>query len=503
MLNVVKNYVSWIPTKWTKFRSRLGLPRGALALALVPVLLYLPAILEPLPMQYYGGRETAFYFISLSIVELNVRSWLVLTIYESWSSPHLYSFVSAPFVAVGFVEGGRLVSLLATVAGALAIGYVTARFTDTRGGLVAIGLYWLHPFVVRQSYVYQPEAMSMALTTGTIAVLVAYVRSEFDRRGLFVLLGLLFVAPQTHTWEASIGLPVVVYLAVHGRYREGVLAAGAAAAGVVASNLIVQLQPGGQSQLAGVSVLATGVDIFLNPSWWLLPPGEARGPVAVAMTITLVVAVVVTPVLGLNAVRRRDSRALLLGSWVLSGLVIVFLIPRGLVRHVYYAWAIVPPMIVIASVVLTDALDRIDVSTLRDERVLAVVFALLIGVYGVGFTYNAAGGLDSPVTLTDSWGIHEDEAKQAGLALRRAGVSGPDEIAFVGDWGFNASTGLISTPGTVVLVYSGVLLDYRTAKVAVQKGDPLPEFAPNRSAVRNATYCVLRHANGSASIERC
>lgn len=496
--------VSSVKAGVAAFHDRIGLSWPAILLAFAPTLLFVPAILEPLPMMYYGGRETAFYFISHSIIEMNVRSWLVLTIYESWSSPHLYSLLSVPLVAIGFVEGGRLVSLTCAGVAALAVGYITKHVAGPRGAVIGIGLFWLHPFVVRQSYLYQPEAMSIAFTTGAVALTIAYVRSACEERILFVLLSVLFVAPLVHTWEASVGLPVVAYLGAHRRFHDAVLSAVATGTGVVVSNAMVQLQPGGQTQLSGVSVLATGLEIFTDPAWWLLPPGEAMGTVGISMTVTLVGAVLAMPVLVYVVIRRQDADILLLCSWLVSGLVIIFLLPRGPVRHVYYAWAIVSPMIVLTSVVVSKLLRDADTSALTTDRKVAVVFLLLITVYAAGVTYGVGGVYEgAPVQHADRWGVDADEARQAGIELRSAGVTSPDQIAFVGDWGFNTTEEVVGTGGTPVLVYSGVMLDYRTAKVAHQKGDPLPETVPNQTVVENATHCVILEEDRSMTVGRC
>lgn len=129
-----------------------------------------------IPIYFHRPREIAGYFAALAFAREPVRSFFYLTPAESYASLHLHSFLSAPLLALGYHEGGRLVSLLATIATALILYQFVNELTGKRfAGLVAGFGFWVIPFTQRFAYAFQPEALSIALTTAVVYLTHRYI----------------------------------------------------------------------------------------------------------------------------------------------------------------------------------------------------------------------------------------------------------------------------------------------------------------------------------------
>lgn len=98
-----------------------------------------PVLVVPLPLaNSHGLREIAGYFQSLALLRTGLESYTFVTPFESRSALHLHSLLSVPFLAVGYVEAGRLVSLLSAIAGAYVVGLITKKLHSTEAAVFAV-----------------------------------------------------------------------------------------------------------------------------------------------------------------------------------------------------------------------------------------------------------------------------------------------------------------------------------------------------------------------------
>lgn len=84
-------------------------------LGLMPLVALVPLLDEPVPSKFQSVREIANYYQSLAVVRSGLSSYTYVTLQETDAAVHLYSVLSSPLVALGYVEAGRLVSALAAL----------------------------------------------------------------------------------------------------------------------------------------------------------------------------------------------------------------------------------------------------------------------------------------------------------------------------------------------------------------------------------------------------
>jgi hypothetical protein len=185
--------------------------RPLVALYGLPFLVMLPLLTSPISMWYHAQREGAGYFQALAFTRLGIDSFSTLTPVESLSSLHLHSLLSAPLIELGYVEGGRLISLLAAIVAVILVGRIGYELSGREVALLAPGILLIHPLFLTHSYAFMPETLSIALTTGCLLATIRYVNHD-DTRYIYAAITCFALGVANHMWEATILLPVVVYL---------------------------------------------------------------------------------------------------------------------------------------------------------------------------------------------------------------------------------------------------------------------------------------------------
>ncbi|WP_420191875.1 hypothetical protein [Haloplanus salinarum] len=109
----------------------------------IPAAILSPLLLKPIPFYYHPGRALGGLFHTLGWIQFGWRSLLIQTPIETFSNPfHLHSLLAAPLVALGFSEGGRVISLLAAVAAAYTLGRIATSYLGPNAGYITIGVFW-------------------------------------------------------------------------------------------------------------------------------------------------------------------------------------------------------------------------------------------------------------------------------------------------------------------------------------------------------------------------
>ncbi len=121
---------------------------------------------------------------------------------------------------------------------------------------------------IRHSWVYQPDTLSIALTTAAVLTGLLFIESNDDRWYVAALV-LLVLDITNHMWEAIAALPLVVLFL---RDRRWIRAGGVVVLTLVTIPTVIWLT---ELQLSGASTLYThgthsvGLGIFLTPGFWL------------------------------------------------------------------------------------------------------------------------------------------------------------------------------------------------------------------------------------------
>ena len=459
-----------------------------------------------------SAREVAGYFQSLAFVESGLGAFTYVTLQESDAGLHLYSALASPLVSLGYVEGGRLVSIAAAMAAAVTIAYITGQFWGRVAAAVAPAFLLANPYFFRYAWGVVPEAVSVALTAGAIAAMLRYDATLRDRWFLAAL-ALAGMGITNHTWEAVVGLPLAVVLA----WRRDWAKFAALIAFIPLMVLLVEFIAGLQSNpvdTAEYAVTNTGLGIFFTVTWWqgwttafVSWPGSLF---FYAQRWHFLGAFVALGYWSWTLSRRRNMASAVVLGWLLSGLAVPALLPGGVI-HLSFLWGLIAPL----TITLAHASTRVHSRLVRARSAATAEMAVRLAiVILVGFTVlNAAvveGGAvtDSPFpylndddvkrSLTDA---EHTDAIEAGLAIRESNVEDVSEVVFVGPWQAGSSASMYRSGVVRVLVYSGLQVREQDPRLTDEDG-PI-RWASSIDRVRDCQLAVVLAPDGSVSVSPC
>jgi len=487
-------------------------PQWRIILRYLPAIVLLPALATRVPSNYHAAREVAGYFQALAFARTGLQSYLFLTPEENLSSLHLHSVLSSPFVGLGYPAGGRLVSFLAALGAVTALAVVGGRLFDRRVSLLAPLFLWLHPFFMRSAFAFQPEALSIALTTGAVAAMIYYTDTDNPR---YYAISLVFLALglATHLWEATIALPLFILLVWERDWLKAGLLAVITIGLTVGIVLITHLQPRGAGTLMFYATFTHGHwTLLVSPEWWLpdlftLHPlvffrRLIRSPHTILTGLTVPVSVFGTIAWAYSFASTRSRKSLVMLSWLVSGLTIPFFLARGYAAHDYYIWALLAPLAISLSVVSSKAAMRLP--TIGSDRVVRLCAILLVcsaGFYGLVFE----AGVFSQTALPVIGGVDRtsfqptekhDEAVQIGRELRNRDVSDASSVVFVGD--FPTDNVYRATFVSRTLIYSGLLVKERR----YNPGGEGPIIDSSSEMGQSCEYLIYQSKEG-ARLKKC
>ncbi|EMA15944.1 hypothetical protein [Haloarcula amylolytica] len=471
-------------------------------LVALPALLFVPLLDTLIPMHFHKSREIAGYFQSLAFSRMPINSFFILTPSESYSALHLHSTLASPLVALGYHEGGRLISLLSILVASIVIFKFVSYLADYRAGLLAAGFFWLFPLTQRFAYAYLPESLSIVLTTA--ALFLAYIDAEQERELYFYAsIILLLLAITNHLWEAVILAPIgAIYWATQKRRKFATFAAiGVTWTGVI--HLLTKLQPSNTSQLTNFGTQTNGA-LFLQINWWLtyLPSNnwylsDSLTTFQIFMNVVLPLTVASTIGWGIYYLRSKSNRALMLSAWHFSGIVIPLALVGG--YHLeYFMWGTLAPLAVSSGLVLHKVLDTALESSYADTKTVVLVYLLLVSASGAQVWHNEYGPLDDETPPQASLdGVAEYEGYAAGRQMAGHQMT-PKDITFVGPEFVDGSYNNYAHDHGRVVVYSDLLLKERS-RVATDGG---PTYVNETSMVDDCVFLVER-VNDELFVRRC
>lgn len=410
---------------------------AGLTVVFVPAIPHLSGLDNNLPSHPNMARSTAGAFTSLAYARDPVGQFFYNTPHESMASIHLHSILSAPLVAIGYVEGGRLVSFVAGLAAVALLYALGRRLWTPVAGLGAAAGIWIHPLFQTRLTLFQPEMLSIAVTVGLVLVTLQYLDLGCRLRRWILFVGLA-VAPAIHLWEAVVLVPIAALLIDGDKLREAAIATLVTVGAVLIYFGVTHLQPRSGSRL--IEVYATwnrgNWQLLLNADWWFPEPLPLSVYVVnpkfvlhfidgATLVLGLFLAVLAT-LAAINFNWRRDL--ILLASWSSAGVLIPLLLSRGALTHPYYVWAIVPALALSLGFIV-DRLRR-EISTVHSPaagKAAALTMALLLVVTGVG----SAADYGDRTQLTFDSGM--TPSQQAAEELRERGITDPGRLVFVGE----------------------------------------------------------------------
>lgn len=472
-----------------------------------PALPLLPLLGAPVPTVSHHAREIAGYFQTLALLRDGALAYTYYAPVESYSSLHLHSLLSTPLLELGYMQAGRAVSLGAAIVSATILSLLAGRLCDRRAAFLAPAFLWLHPAFMRFASRWWPETVSIALTTA--AVYFAYRDTHDTPQSTFwYILSCLavFLAITNHLWEATIALPITVLYLFHHRLRRALGVVGTVLTSLAVVEVVHSFEPPAGHLFANYGILNYS-HLLLDPGWYFrLASSSSMRPMDQALRLTLPIAVIGLAATGWWAWRTRAETPVVMSAWLLSGLAIPFALPRGFTVHMYYVWALLPPLALVGTLLITTLLNRqrLSISVESDTAVELLVTGLILlsAVHSVGIE---AGGFTETNTLFANYpnpsdapieGIDSGEAVQAGHKIAEIGVTKSRQIVFLGQWGQTQSPQYWKTKAvTRILMYSGVLVRERSLP-----GDGGPRF--NSTVPTNCTVAVSESA-GQITVSKC
>ena len=313
-----------------------------LVLILLRYVVSLLYITEPIPLSLHRGNETVTASATVLRYQHGFQALEFASPLEGHIELRLHSWLTVPFLALGYPEGGRVISWLASL---LSVGVLFAIGTalwDKQVGALAAFFLTVSPLFALYSYHLLPENLSVLLTCSALLLIVWSGNLTWWR--ITLLLSVYGVAILNHTWEVTITLPLLVVLWKRKAYGLIIPLLG------LGTGLLI-LQVWLVTNFFSVSLdqqphirrgfVANHIELLLAPGWWLPIERWSRSPISLLSGAYFLLSLGGTLYL-LWYVRRnpKDNAVLFLSAWFIAGLSIIFLFPGIYVGHSYATWGL-------------------------------------------------------------------------------------------------------------------------------------------------------------------
>jgi len=312
---------------------------------------------------------------------------------------NLYSWITAPIVSTGFIEGGRLVSFIAGMA-TIAFTFAIARhLIGVIGAICAAVVLIVTPMFSMFMIHVMPESTSTMLTTASVYLMLKFAQTSHRNYYVGGLLAYGF-GIANHSWELSI-LPVLLFLTarrVSSRERFinwGTLIGVSIVLLFSGSFLWGDPRPGStvfdHPIIKDFSILGSPGHLFNMQVWWpygTSPLDALRDDLHAKLYVPT--AILATIPLAFMAWRTNNDRSeqmkfSMVLVWMVSGLSLILLFPKGYLIHDYYSWGVLVPLSLAAVIGVRTIGRRFSTPTLSRLFVLGLPFFLtgLIMIEGI------------------------------------------------------------------------------------------------------------------------
>jgi len=342
---------------------------------LLPVLLLLPKISAVVPRVPYlhNGREIANAFRSIAIVHFGLNAFHVVLPGESYAGVGLYQLLCAPLVRLGFISGGRMISLLSAVLTAIILYKIVSKWESHWVAVLGVAVMFAQPIYWDMAVGIKPEALSILFVVFCIWQGQKYVMEKNRASLIWCFIGVFF-GTLNHGWEAFVLLPLG-FLLLRYKHRGIFIYLILVAICCVAANklftYVTGVPPLLKATFNSYSVFFH-YRLLFQPGFWI----SRTQPVNLA-DLTSVGDIYLSAVLlaclisgVILFIRPRKPYDRFLSVWLFSGAAIPLMFPRGFAVHAYYGWAMLAPLSVTASI----AFSRLCIKLVSPRNVSTVLF---------------------------------------------------------------------------------------------------------------------------------
>ncbi|MFC6787138.1 glycosyltransferase family 39 protein [Halobaculum halobium] len=479
----------------------------------LPVAFLIPLLTTKIPLSLSPAREYAGYYQAFAFIRDPIQSFTYITLQESDAALHLSSILASPLVALGYVEGGRLVSFGATVVAAVCLAVVAKELFGRRVALLAPVALLANPYFIRYSWTIYPESVSVATTVAALAAILKYIRTS-DEKWFYVSIAVALLGITNHSWEAIIGLPLVIVLLWRSEWKKITTTTIAIFSMVGMMFIATGFQPN-PAETMKYAVINTGPGLLWSGEWWSrwfqvinrwpMPPYFAAHRLHMLLAF---------PTIGFWSwtARQRELGPDVMVGWLISGLTIPFFLPGG-VNHSYYLWGLMAPMSLTAAALVGQIVDKIEQertkgsaqACLRVIAIFAVIVAsgsIVVHEGSLGPTQDAVDNFAYPASGPAGY----TGGVALGRELKAHGVESRSDVVFVGNWSYNSFNGFYRGDAVRILTYSGVPMNGTWHYGAVPGArETSPELVDSKTQV-NRDHCeamVIRYNNGSTTVDGC
>lgn len=392
-----------------------GFGKAVSLLALIlPILCLLPKICAVIPRVPYlhSHREIANTLRAIVTAHFGLDAFRVILAGESFAGVGLYQSLCALLVKLGFISGGRIISLAASAMTAIILYKVVTEWESRLAAGLAVAVLFLNPMYWDFAIAVKPEALSIFFVVFCIWQGEKYVNQGNSASFILCMIA-LFLGTLNHGWESCVLLPLgYLFLGQSGFRLKYVFLALIALGAVGANKLFTYIS--GVPALLKASFSAYSIffyyQLFFRWDFWVsrtqtldLSKFDSLGDVY--LSGIFLTALFSSVFLFLQNRRPYDR---FLSMWLLSGAAIPFVFPKGWAVHAHYGWAMIAPVSVTASILFCRVVTRFfSQKNVRTIILAACLLITCIASFGILFLDNK----DVKGTT---------EAKRAGLAFRSA-----------------------------------------------------------------------------------
>ena len=334
-----------------------------LSAVFVPLICLSPKICSVIPRVPYLHplREVANALRAIVTAHFGLDAFGMVVKGDSFAGVGLYQTLSALLVKMGYISGGRLISLAAAAATALILFRMVSKWESEFEAGLAVSLLFINPMYWDFAVAFKPESLSIFFVVFCIWQAEKYVSAGYPASLAWCIIAVFF-GTLNHGWESCVLIPIGYLFLGDAKLRLKFAFIPLTVIAAVGANklftYISGVPPLLKAALTSYSILFY-YPLFFRWNFWFsrtqeLDLGRFDSIGDVYLSGILLFSLVSGAWLLVHNRKRYDR---LLGFWLVSGASIPILLPKGWAIHAHYGWAMLAPASVTAAIFFRRAVE--------------------------------------------------------------------------------------------------------------------------------------------------
>jgi 4-amino-4-deoxy-L-arabinose transferase-like glycosyltransferase len=366
---------------------------------ILPILLLFLKINDVIPRTPYlhYHREIANAFRSLAIAYWGFGSFNAALPGESFAGVGLYQSLCAILVKIGYMSGGRLVSIIFTIFAAIILYEIVRNWESRIIAFLTVLIFFSNPMLWDFAVAIKPEALSIFFVLLCLWQGVLYDKTKSNKYLIFCLLAVFF-GVVNHGWEASVLLPLALIFSSNAKDRKIYFLLIAIALIAISANklytCVAGIPPLLKASFSSYSVFYHYHYLF-KPGFWIsraqpVDLMQLQSVGDIYLSGLLIISLCASPLLFF---RPRKSYDRILAMWLFSGATIPLVFPKGWAVHAHYGWAMITPVSIVLAVGFYRLISKFTKpSNLRVIFSCTGIFLVLIASVGISIDNKRISG---------------------------------------------------------------------------------------------------------------